>query len=167
LIASGNSIEPGRRAFGTFDMRDWLESHKPAGSVGMHLLLAAAMWSVVGATLLVFGVLWELEGQHRFALLLVGGAVIVGLIKARFALDQAAARIIERIRARGDGKCIGGFLSVQTWGLVAIMAGAGRILRGGLIPTIVVGFAYAAVGTALVAAARRFWQAWWRLRARP
>jgi hypothetical protein len=146
-------------------MRDWLEAHKPAGSVGAHLLLAALMWSVVGAALLVFGVLWELEGQGRFGVLLVAGAVMMGLLKAWFALDRAAGRIVERIRTRGDGKCVGGFLSLRTWGLVAIMAGAGRLLRGGLIPTVIVGFAYAAIGTALVVAARRLWWAWYRVRA--
>jgi len=146
-------------------MRDWLEAHKPVGSVSVHLLLAALMWSVVGAVLLVFGVLWVLEGQTRLAVPLVAGAVAAGLLKARFALDRAARRTIGRIRARGDGKCIGGFLSLRTWGLVLVMAGAGRLLRGGIVPTVVVGFVYAAVGTALVVAARCLWQAWYRERA--
>ena len=146
-------------------MGDWLEVHKPSGSARLHLLLAALMWSVVGAVLLVFGVLWVLGGQGRLALPLVAGAVALGLLKARFALDRAARRTVGRIRARGDGKCIGGFLSLRTWGLVLVMAGAGRLLRGGIVATVVVGFVYAAVGTALVMAARCLWQAWYRERA--
>jgi len=146
-------------------MGDWLEVHKPSGSAKLHLLLAALMWSVVGAVLLVFGALWVLGGQSRWAVPLVAGAVAGGLLKARFVLDRAAGRVVARIRARGDGRCIGGFLSLRTWGLVLVMAGAGRLLRGGVVPTLVVGFVYVAIGTALVVAARCLWQAWYRERA--
>ena len=61
----------GRRRSTARVMRDWLDAHKPAGSVGVHLLLAALMWSLVGAALLVLGVLWVLGGQSRLALPLV------------------------------------------------------------------------------------------------
>jgi hypothetical protein len=143
-------------------MHDWLEDHKPAASATTHLLLAALMWSTVGGALFVVGALCVLGGQRRLAVLLVPAAVAVGLLKARFALHRAAARTVGRIRARGDGKCIGGFLSLRTWGLVLVMAVAGRLLRGGIVPTVIIGFVYAAVGTGLLVAARVFWQAWHR-----
>jgi hypothetical protein len=150
------------------EMREWLEAHKPAASRRAHLLLAALMWSVVGAALLAFGVRWMLgsDAPRAWALLGVAVAIAVGLAKGRLLLERAAGRIIERIRVRGDGYCIGGFLSLWTWGLVAVMVAAGRLLRGGLVPEVVVGFLYTAVGTALVLACRRFWQAWYAARRR-
>ena len=141
-------------------MLNWLELHKPAVSARSHLLLAATMWTVVGSLLLAFGARWLLSAHVRYAWELLAVAAVVGLLKARFVLGRAARRTIERIRSRGDGRCIGGFFSLRTWAIVALMAGAGRVLRGGLIPLPVVGFVYAAVGTALLLAARQLWRAW-------
>jgi uncharacterized membrane protein len=138
-----------------------LEAYKPAASARTHLLLAAAMWTVVGALLLLFGVKWTLRGQIALAWLLLAVAVAAGALKARFLLRRAAGRTIERIRTRGDGRCVGGFLSIRSWAFVALMAGAGRLLRGALLPRAVVGLIYVAVGTALLLASRRLWQAWY------
>jgi len=143
-------------------MSDFLNSYKPAASARWHLLLAAMMWTVVGAALLFVGVRWELAGHIPHVSLLLTLAVVIGLLKGRFVLERAAERIIERIRTRGDGRCLGGFLSLRTWGFVALMAGTGRLLRGGLLPRTIVGFVYAAVGVALLLAARRVWYAWYR-----
>jgi hypothetical protein len=92
--------------------------------------------------------------------LLVAAAVALGLIKARFVLDRTAIRMIERIRARGDGRCIGGFQSLRSWVFVLLMVAAGRLLRGSPLPRIVAGLLYLAVGTALLLATRRLWHAW-------
>ena len=64
-----------------------------------------------------------------------------------------------RIIARGDGKCIGGFISYKTWLIIAIMAGTGKFLRGGLLPIAIVGLIYAAVGIALLYGSSRLWSA--------
>lgn len=144
-------------------MHDWVNTYKPAASVRLHLLLAAAMWTVVGSLLLFFGGRWLLtaRGPYVWALLVV--AIVIGLLKAQFVLGRAAQRMIQRIRTRGDGRRLGGFTSWRTWALVAVMATAGRLLRGGLLPRPVVGFIYVAVGTALLFATRLLWQAWrWR-----
>ena len=94
-------------------------------------------------------------------------AAAAGWAKGRFVLARAAGRVIERIRTRGDGRCIGGFLSLRTWALVALMMVAGRTLRHSFVPAVIVGLAYAAVGTALLVAARRLWQAAYRSRTGP
>ena len=142
-------------------MRDWLDAHKPSASARWHLLLAALMWTVVGGLLLFFGVRWVSgqPGAHAWLILLV--AMTVGLLKARFVLHRTAARMIERIRTRGDGRCLGGFLSLRTWGFVVVMIGAGRLLRGGSLPRTVAGFVYVAVGVALLVASYRLWRAWY------
>jgi hypothetical protein len=139
---------------------NWIHAYKPAASRRTHLLLASLLWSVVGTLLLFFGVWWMFRGHSRYAPGLVVVAVGLGVVKARFVLIRAAGRIINRIRIRGDGRCVGGFLSIRTWLLVVVMASAGRWLRSGPIPHLVVGFVYAAVGTALLLASRPIWRAW-------
>ncbi len=146
-------------------MRDLLDKYKPAASARRHLLLAAVMWTTVGALLLFFGVRWAPGGRMPYGWWLVAAAIAAGLVKGRFVLDRTAVRAIERIRTRGNGRCVGGFLSLRSWAFVALMAGAGRLLRGGLLPRYVVGLFYLSVGTALLLVSRRFWYAWYHRRA--
>ena len=143
-------------------LSEWLRANKPAASRRWHLLLAALLWSLVGVTLLTLGTWWSLSAKLSTALLPV--AVCAGFIKTRFLLDRVAFRIIDRIRIRGDGQCIGGFISVRTWGLVAVMAIAGRLLRSSPLPHTILALLYAAVGTALVLASRHLWRAWHKCR---
>jgi xanthine/uracil permease len=141
---------------------NWIHAYKPAASRRTHLLLASLLWSGVGTLLLFFGVWWMFRGHNRSAPWLTVAALGVGVVKARFVLARAAGRIINRILTRDDGRCVGGFLSIRTWLLVVVMASAGRWLRSGPIPHVVVGFVYAAVGTALLLASRPIWRAWHR-----
>ena len=99
----------------------------------------------------------------RAAPLVAVGAIAIGAVKSRLVLDRAARKIIERIRVRGDGRCLGGFLSLRTWALVVVMMVAGRLLRGTVARSIV-GPLYLAVGTALVLSSRLSWRAWRRER---
>ncbi len=140
-------------------VQEWLNAHKPATSARYHLLLAALMWTIVGAVLLLCGARWVLAAPTAYSWALLAVAVLAGVCKARFVLGRAARRLIGRIDARGDGRCIGGFLSVRTWALVAAMALAGRMLRGGA-PRVLVGLVYVAVGTALLLAGRHIWYRW-------
>jgi hypothetical protein len=147
-------------------MGNWLETYKPAASLRTHLLLAALLWSVVGSLLLTFGAKWAWRAGGAYAPALLVLAVVAGLAKYRLVLYRAAERAIERICARGDGRCIGGFLSVRTWSFVLVMATAGRLLRVGVLPRLVAGLVYVAVGTALLLGCRRFWLAWRSARGR-
>ena len=138
-----------------------LERWKPRAAGRTQVLLAAALWTIVGTLLLGFGARWTLEafggGAGALAVALGIGA---GLLKGRFVLDKAAGRIVDRIAARGDGRCVGGFLSWRTWLLVALMSGAGRLLRGGLLSHAVVGPLYAAIGAGLLFSSRIAWKRW-------
>ena len=111
-------------------MTYWAESHKPAAGVTAHLALAWLMWAVVGAALAAVGARWTWESTPAAAAWLTVGAVAVGAAKSRLVLDRAAGRIVTRIRTRGDGRCLGGFLSLGTGGLVILMMVTGRLLRG-------------------------------------
>jgi hypothetical protein len=91
---------------------------------------------------------------------LVPVGLFAGLVKSRLILDPSCARIAARIEARGSGRCIGGFLSVQSWLLVGAMAVGGRLLRS--VPEVrpVVAVVYVAVGVGLVVSSRGLWRAW-------
>jgi hypothetical protein len=138
----------------------WLESHKPAAPVPVHLLLAGLMWTAVGTALVVVGGRWLWRSEAAAASWLAALALVLGVLKARFVLDRTARRTVERIRERGDGRCLGGFLSIRSWALVGVMAGGGRLLRGSHLARHLLGFLYLAVGTALVLSSRLAWQAW-------
>ncbi len=142
-------------------LRIWLETHKPAASQRLHLMLAASMWTIVGTLLLIFGLTWVIRSDEIPRAILIVLAVAVGVVKSRWILDRTAWRIISRIHARGDNRCVGGFLSMRTCLLVAVMASAGRWLRGGALSLCIVGPLYIAVGVALVLSARRLWIAWY------
>ena len=138
----------------------WVERYKPAAAVRAHLLLAGLMWAVVGLTLIGFGGRWLWQLPTPAAPWLAALALVIGAFKARFVLDRAARRIVDRIRERGDGRCLGGFLSLRSWALVAAMAAGGRLLRGSHLGRGLLGVLYIAVGTALLLSSRVAWRAW-------
>lgn len=140
-------------------MRKKLSAYKPAASARTHLLLAAVMWTTVGSALLLVGVRWMRAADISFMVVTI--AVAAGVLKSRLILVRTARRTIDRICHRGDGRCIGGFLSVSSWLLVLVMAGAGRLLRGSHLPKGVVAFVYVVVGTALLLTSAILWRAWY------
>lgn len=136
----------------------WLHTYKPAASIKWHLLLAAIMWSAVGTLLAALGVRWLAHAGAAWVWPVV--AVVIGSIKARFILRRTARRIIGRIRERGEGRCLGGFLSPTSWLLVLVMMTAGRFLRSSHLPPTVLGTVYLTIGAALGASSLFFWSAW-------
>jgi hypothetical protein len=141
-------------------MPGWIHTLKPAASRRTHLLAAAALWTTVGAGLLFFGIRWILTAPGWLPALLTVSAIGLGCLKFRFVLRKSAARIVNRIRARGEDRCLGGFLSPATWLLVLAMIAAGRLIQAHSIPLIAVGFLYAGVGTALLLASLSLWRAY-------
>jgi hypothetical protein len=141
-------------------MSHWAERHKPAAAASTQLMMAWLMWALVGAGLTVFGVAYLLKVSPAAAPWLGGAAAVIGVLKSRFVLDRAARGVVARIRERGDGNCLGGFLSWGSWAMVLVMMGAGRLLRGAGPLRIVVGPLYIAVGIALLISSRLSWREW-------
>jgi len=61
-------------------------------------------------------------------------------------------RLVARIIERGEGRCLGGFVSWKTWLLILGMMAMGWALRRSGAPFWVIGVLYAGIGTALVTA---------------
>ncbi len=130
---------------------------KPAAAARTHLLAAGLLWTVVGAGLLAAGLRWCAGIGGAAAWGLAAAGVAAGLLKGRLALDRTARRAAARIRSRGDGNCLGGFLSWKTWLFVLGMMGLGAVLRRSGLSRAVLGPVYTAVGTALLWGSRIYW----------
>ncbi len=137
-----------------------LARFKPAARARTQLLLAALLWSLVGAGLATTGGRWVLGAGAWWPAALGAAGVALGLAKGRLALEAAARRIAKRIARRGDGTCLGGFLSWKTWLLILTMMGLGATLRHSDLPRAVLGVAYVAIGVGLLWGSRLLWTAW-------
>lgn len=135
------------------------ERFKPASSLRFQLSLSALMWTTVGIVLALVGSWWSLRDGPTWHVLPLGLAVGLGLLKSKLVLDRAADRISSRIIERGDGRCIGGFLSPTSWLLVILMAGGGRLLRASSLPRFWIGLLYAGVGAGLFRSSFVIWRA--------
>jgi len=138
---------------------NWADRHKPAAAMQTQLVLAWLLWATVGSALIGFGGWWMWSSAPVAAPWIGAAAIAIGAAKSKLVLDRTARRVVVRIIERGDGRCLGGFLSLRTWGLVVVMMLAGRLLRGTLARGIV-GPLYVAVGTALCLSSRIPWRAW-------
>jgi hypothetical protein len=143
-------------------MTDLLRKLKPGVTRQVRLFLAAAAWTAVGLGLMIAGTRWSLWSDSSLHPVFLVLAAAVGLTKAFIILKHTANRVIRRIRASGDDRCIGGFFSWRTWVLVLIMIAAGTLLRRSDISRGVVGLVYVAIGIALLAASTLPWRAWYR-----
>ena len=144
-------------------MTNWADRHKPAAAMQTQLLLAWLLWATVGSALIGFGGWWMWSSAPVAAPWIGAAAIAIGAVKSKLVLDQTARSVVDRIIERGDGRCLGGFLSLQTWGFVIFMMVAGRVLRGSLAHGII-GPLYMAVGTALCLSSRITWRSLHELR---
>ena len=138
----------------------WLEARKPAASVRVHVLLATLMWTIVGLFLFVRGArnMMNLPGAVNPWWLIV--ATLIGVLKGRLIFDKTAERVISRILSREGDRCLGGFLSLKSWGMILFMVFLGMSLRVSPLPGILVWGVYVAVGAGLFFSSRLFWKEW-------
>ncbi len=144
----------------TKEIKELILAIKPSASARVHILAAALMWTLVGSFLFLWGAKGLLDASGRNALLWGALAMGLGLIKGRAVLQKTAAKVSARIKERGDDRCLGGFMSLRSWALIAVMAASGRFLRHSDLPRLIVWSVYVAVGAALVFASRIFWREW-------
>ncbi|HSH69891.1 MAG TPA: hypothetical protein VK997_08230 [Deferrisomatales bacterium] len=140
-----------------------LQRLKPAARARTQVLLAALLWTCVGVGLLAAGTLWMSRSHPPWLVFLLALAAAIGLAKGHLLLSRTARKAAARIARRGDGTCLGGFLSWQSWLFVLCMMGTGAVLRRSALPRTALGVVYVAVGIALLWGSRVFWAEWRRL----
>jgi hypothetical protein len=132
----------------------------PRASLGTRLLLAAMLWSAIGAGLLAAGLHWLLGAHAARWLGVLPLAMAVGWFKGRFLLLPRAAANANRIVAAGEPRCVGGVFSWKSWLLALGMMAGGAALRRSPLPRPWLGALYATVGAALVIASLGGWARW-------
>jgi len=139
---------------------DLAERFKPSARAKTHLLAAALLWTVVGLGLTTAGLVWSFSSALPWSLLLAAAGIAAGTVKGRLVIRKMADWNTARIIARGDGRCLGGFLAPKTWLLVIVMMGSGILLRRSGVPRPILGILYTAVGTGLLIGGQKLWKAW-------
>ncbi len=123
----------------------------------IHLLLAAALWSLIGSVLMIRGACW-LTAVGKLWIMVP--ALLAGTIKSFLILDKTARKGVHRILEMADGTCLGAVYSIKTWMLVLIMMGSGMALRHSALPREILGGLYITIGWALFLSSRHAWLAW-------
>jgi len=142
-------------------LRKFTRIVKPGVPRSVHLFAAPFLWTVIGCMLMLRGIGW-MHQEHRLILIIL--ALITGTLKSLFILDKVARKSIDRIIRFQDGTCLGAIYSWKSWLMVAMMMGAGMIIRHLGHPGQWVGALYCAVGWALCFSSRLGWGQWYTLR---
>ena len=136
----------------------------PRVGTRIQLYSAAILWGVGAAILLVRGVLFL---HDRWGAVLVAVALLIGIAKERYILNNYARKAVKRIHARGRAFYLG-FFSVKSWIFIAVMMGGGIALRHSILASTsdvipwgrdALAVLYVAVGTGLAYADRIYWAA--------
>nr|HDN01282.1 hypothetical protein [Deltaproteobacteria bacterium] len=149
-------------AFSYGRILNWLEAHKPVASARVQVFLVALMWTIVGLSLFIRGAdnIMSLPWSVNPWWLAV--AALAGVLKGRLIFDKTAERIILRILSRKGHGCLGGFLSLKSWGMILFMVFMGISLRVSPLPVVIVWAVYVSVGAGLFFSSRLFWMEWGR-----
>lgn len=124
--------------------------------------MSSLLWTGVGSFLLYRAVSVGAGLTTTAALISVLIALVAGFIKGIKVLGPASDRSVARMVERGDGYCLGGFLSWKSWLLVVGMMALGKVLRALSLPPWFIAPLLGAVGTALLLGSLTFWKAFSR-----
>jgi hypothetical protein len=135
-----------------------------------HLWIAAGLWTVIGAALLVTGLgLWfgsaaagEGAPQH---LVIPVAAMALGLAKGQWVLGRTAGGVIARAPdGRSDNalRSLYDMFGPRTLALIALMMALGMLMRSGVFSDAVRAFVCLVIGPALLWSSRRYWAASFR-----
>lgn len=136
----------------------------PRASVRVQLVAAAVVWLVGASILLVRGIAFL---HDRWIPLIIAAAILIGMAKERYILNNYARKAVIRIHQRGTAFLLGMF-SLKSWIFILVMMGGGIALRHSVLadPSDTIRWGrdalavlYVAVGTGLLMADRIYWQA--------
>jgi hypothetical protein len=126
-----------------------------------HLRNAALIWVLVGLMLGVRGTIWIFRDAHthRWMILLIPLALLLGLFKGTVVLRKSARRAAERISSFEDRTPLWNLYSAPTYLLILGMMGLGFVCRWAGAHWHVsgdVGVLYLVIGIALITGSRAF-----------
>jgi hypothetical protein len=151
------------------------------------IALSGAVWFLVGAGLLIVGmdrIVFKAQmdvhettswiaslsgwmgGREQAALLLILIALLIGVIKGRFAMGRAVVRVTKRLQALAEPLSLGQVYSKGYLLLIAGMVGLGMGMKALGLSSEIRGFIDIAVGSALMNGALLYFRAAFALKAR-
>jgi hypothetical protein len=125
----------------------------PAADRKVLVLVAGAVWSIVGIALVIAAVGWTVPVLADYHLLWLGAGVIGGYIIHRFGFSRLVTVNIQRIFSQSPGKdkvCVFSFQNTKSYIMIIVMILMGYTLRHLPIPRLYLSPVYSAVGIALL-----------------
>jgi len=133
-----------------------IERWKPGVPKSVLLLVAGAIWVMVGIMLNGMAYWWLRKELPAHALL----AVVVGFVGSLFIHHFGFLRIVDRNLNRilpMEGKrCVFSFMPWKSYVLIAVMIALGVLLRHSPIPKLYLSVLYVGIGTALILSSVRY-----------
>ncbi|MFH1891399.1 MAG: hypothetical protein ABIK83_01800 [Candidatus Zixiibacteriota bacterium] len=131
----------------------------PAAERKTLVLLAGAVWSIVGVGLIVVGLKWLISGNGNIGVSLAIG-VAVGAAVHFFGFSKLVTTNLKRIYSQSPGKskvCVFAFQNRRSYLMIAIMILMGYIMRHSPIPKIYLAPMYLTIGFALLLSSIRYY----------
>ncbi len=132
------------------------EKFKPAVEKPVLLLLAGALWIVVGTMLLTFSFHWIRALQDNFSFIYICAGVALALVIHHFGFLRVVDKNLKRILPMKGKKCLFSFMTWKSYVTVLIMIMMGVLLRHSPIPKSYLSVLYTGIGLALILSSLRY-----------
>ena len=132
------------------------EKFKPAVEKPVLLLLAGALWIVVGTMLLTFSFHWIRASRGNYSLIYVCTGVALALVIHHFGFLRVVDKNLKRILPMKGKKCLFSFMTWKSYVTVVIMIMIGVLLRHSPVPKSYLSILYTGIGLALVLSSLRY-----------
>ena len=137
-------------------MKPTKEKFKPAVEKPVLLLLAGALWIVVGTMLLTFSFHWIRASRGNYSLIYVCAGVALALVIHHFGFLRVVDKNLKRILPMKGKKCLFSFMTWKSYVTVVIMIMIGVLLRHSPVPKSYLSILYTGIGLALVLSSLRY-----------
>lgn len=114
------------------------------------LLIAGAVWLLVGSMLLLLAFLWLLHGPHVHDIIAVMTGIATALIIYRFGFLKIVEKNVRRILPMAAKMPVISFIPWRSYVIIAVMISLGSFLRHSAIPKQYLAVVYIGIGLALV-----------------
>jgi hypothetical protein len=121
-------------------------------------LLAGLVWSGAGIVLCVMAGYWLSEAAWPFNVLGAATGLGAGILIYRFGFSRIAGKNINRISQQPHRVCLFAFQAWRSYALIVAMMLLGYGLRHSLLPRLVLGVIYSAIGTGLALSSSRYYE---------
>ena len=132
----------------------------PAAKRKVLVLLAGAVWSIVGISLILVALNWLIAGDGNIGVSLAIG-VVVGAVVHYIGFSKLVSTNLNRIYSQAPGKdkvCIFAFQNRRSYLMIAVMILMGYIMRHSPIPKIYLAPMYLTIGFALLLSSIRYYK---------